>query len=484
MDQKRTPLFDGLLKYRDAQRFSFHVPGHKDGLIFPDRAARRFSKLLAIDATEVAELDELYHPDGIIREAEALLSDYYGTQASFFLVNGSTVGNLTMVMAACRRGDTVFVARDSHKSVFNALELAGVSPVFLAPQTDEASGLAYGISDAAWNEAIRRYPVPKALVLTYPNYYGMADAGLRRLIDKAHQCGAAVLVDEAHGPHFRLGKPVPPSALDLGADLVVQSAHKMLPAMTMGAYLHVNSRRIAPQKVAGVREMLQTSSPSYPIMASLDLARYYLANTDAQTFQRWIRQRDQFVSLLGGMKNAGILAADPDRFLVDPFKVTLELKPGLNGFDVQKALLQAGIYPEMADPRHVLFTLGLTDRIDLAPAADDIKEIVDAIPVQPGYKSNPGGLYPVCRTLEASYERLAGRAAELVALDQAAGRIAAEPVIPYPPGVPVILRGERIDSEQIAAVRTWMEAGASFQNENLMSGKITIYCSGVGEDGE
>lgn len=479
MDQKRTPVIDGLQDYHDAQQFSFHVPGHKDGLIFPDKAGKWFRNLLAIDATEVAGLDELYHPDGILRDAEALLRDYYGTLASYFLVNGSTAGNLTMVMAACRRGDTVFVARDSHKSVFNALQLSGASPVFLAPQVDEASGLAFGISDGAWTRALHYYPKPKALILTYPNYYGMAAVHLRRLIEKAHDCGAAVLVDEAHGPHFRLGKPVPPSSLSFGADLVVQSAHKMLPAMTMGAYLHVNSRRIPLQRVAAVREMLQTSSPSYPIMASLDLARYYLANTDRQTFQRWIRRRDQFVAALGTMKKASVLTADPNRFLIDPFKITLELKSGLNGFDVQKALLQSGIYPEMADPYHVLFTLGLTDRINLMPAAERIREIVDSSPECPGCERKPAGSFPLCSRLAGSREALAGKEKDLVPLDQAIGRIAAEPVIPYPPGVPVILQGECVTTGQVEAVRTWMEAGASFQNENHMSGKLTIYCSGV-----
>ncbi|WP_010632695.1 aminotransferase class I/II-fold pyridoxal phosphate-dependent enzyme [Sporolactobacillus vineae] len=479
MDQKQTPVFDGLLEYHNAQQYSFHVPGHKDGLIFPDKAGQWFRKLLAIDATEVAGLDELYHPDGILRSGEALLRDYYGTLASYFLVNGSTAGNLTMVMAACRRGDTVFVARDSHKSVFNAVQLSGASPVFLAPQVDEASGLAFGVSDEAWVQAIHRYPKPKALILTYPNYYGMAAVHLRRLIDRAHDCGAAVLVDEAHGPHFRLGTPVPPSSLDLGADLVVQSAHKMLPAMTMGAYLHVNSSLIPKQKVAAVREMLQTSSPSYPIMASLDLARYYLANTDRQTFQCWIRRRDQFVDALGSMKNAGVLTADPDRFLIDPFKITLELKPGLNGFDVQKALLQSGVYPEMADPCHILLTLGLTDRMNLIPAAEKIREVVDSVSARSGYRRKTAGSFPLCSTLAGSIDVLAGKRKDLVTLDQAAGGIAAEPVIPYPPGVPVILKGERVAAGQINAVRTWMDAGASFQNENIMSGKLTIYRSGV-----
>lgn len=481
MDQHRTPVFDGLLKYRTDQRFSFHVPGHKDGLIFPEEADPLFRQLLSIDATEVADLDELYHPAGMLREGEALLSDYYGTRASYFLVNGSTTGNLTMVLATCRRGDTVLVARDSHKSVFNALKLAGVRPVFLPPEVDPASGLAAGIDTGAWDAAVRRFPRPRALILTYPNYYGMAAVSTRKLIEKAHACGALVLVDEAHGPHFRLGVPIPPSTLDMGADLVVHSAHKMLPAMTMGAYLHVNTDRVTIEKVAAMREALQTSSPSYPIMASLDLARHYLAVTGSRKLEKWIKSRDRFAEGLRSLQKIRLMEAIPGKYLLDPFKITIELKTEETGFDFQRQLITSGIYPEMADPHRVLFTLGLTDQIDFGPALEEIRKCLTKFHEAPSQGLRSTMYFPAFSTLVRPYEELGCMERGETDLDQAEGQIAAEHVIPYPPGVPVIVHGERITEEQIHAVKDWLRAGAAFQNESINQGKIITYHAGAFE---
>ncbi|WKB35921.1 aminotransferase class I/II-fold pyridoxal phosphate-dependent enzyme [Terrilactibacillus sp. S3-3] len=325
MDQTQTPLFDGLMAYRQNEKYSFHVPGHKDGLIFAEKGLELFNPLLSIDATEVADLDDLYHPLGVIAEAEALLTDYYGTLFSYFLVNGSTVGNLAMIMAACRPGDVVLVQRNSHKSVFNALKLARVNPVFLSPDIDEDSQIAVGIGNSVLMEAVRRYPQAKALVLTYPNYYGMAP-DYRGVIQRAHACGLAVLVDEAHGAHFKIGAPVPESTLDMGADIVVHSAHKMLPAMTMGAYLHINSLRVSKERVQEALQILQSSSPSYVIMASLDLARYYLANLDKSRLDHMIEKRCGFVQTLEKLANVMVMNDDAGGFRLDPFKVTVQLR--------------------------------------------------------------------------------------------------------------------------------------------------------------
>lgn len=479
MNQQSTPIFDGLLHYRKSQVYSFHVPGHKDGLIFPERAARYFRPLLTLDATEVANLDDLYRPEGIIRDGEALLSDYYGSHASFFLVNGSTIGNLIMVLSACAAGEVVFVQRDSHKSIFNALRLAGVHPVFLAPTVDKDSGLAAGIHPQAWTAAVRRYPRARALVLTYPNYYGMAAANTRDLIEKAHARGMIVLVDEAHGAHFKLGAPVPPSALDMGADLVVHSAHKMLPAMTMGAYLHMNSGRVSKERVEEVRASLQSSSPSYPIMASLDLARYMLAQIDTACLDRMISLRDTFVRRLDGIAGVSVLEAVADHYLLDPFKVTLEAETEENGFEWQRRLIAAGVFPELADPRHVLFTLGLTDQMDYERAIDLIRTSLTGLHLSRGEHAVISGSFPLYSELARPYDDLRTMKKKLADLDRTVGQIAAEHVIPYPPGVPIIIQGERITVEAVDLIRNWRHAGAVFQNEKVNQGKIMIYQPGV-----
>ncbi|WP_332238348.1 aminotransferase class I/II-fold pyridoxal phosphate-dependent enzyme [Sporolactobacillus sp. KGMB 08714] len=478
MDQNRTPVFDGLLKYRKKQAYSFHVPGHKDGLIFPEKAASFYKRLLALDATEVADLDDLYHPTGILREGEALLSDYYGTRSSYFLVNGSTGGNMAMVMAACSPGDVVFVQRDCHKSIFNALKLADVRPVFLAPSVDPGSGLAAGIDPEAWKTAVDRFPQAKALILTYPNYYGMA-ADIGALVREAHDHGLSVLVDEAHGPHFRMGPPVPPSTLEMGADIVVHSAHKMLPAMTMGAFLHVNSPRVPAEKVEKARAMLQTSSPSYAIMASLDLARYYLANLSQSRREHIFSERDAFVAALKTIDKVKVLEAGAGRFRFDPFKITVETETGESGFGWQKRLIAAGIFPELADPRHVLFVLGLTDRIDYGPALKRIAGSLGGLEKKPPACRVPPFPFPRCSTPALAWRTRSEMGTEEADLTDAAGRIAAEPVIPYPPGIPAVIEGERITEQQIAAINGWRRSGAVFQNDSTNHGKIIIYRTGA-----
>ncbi|GEB78027.1 aminotransferase class I/II-fold pyridoxal phosphate-dependent enzyme [Sporolactobacillus inulinus] len=475
MDQTKTPVLDGLTNYHRTQVCSFHVPGHKDGLIFSKKARPYFSPLLSLDATEVADLDDLYHPEGILDEAQQLLTDYYGTRESLFLVGGSTVGNLTMILAACAPGDCVFVQRDSHKSVFNALKLAGVRPVFLAPAVAAESGFAQGIDPQTLEEALGRYPQATALVLTYPTYYGVAARSIGQLIARAHQAGLTVLVDEAHGAHFKLGAPVPPSSLDLGADLVVHSAHKMLPAMTMGAYLHINSNRVASAKVKTVLAMLQSSSPSYPIMASLDLARCWLATLRSDRFKRILAHRDAFVRQLQEIDGLSVEHEQPNDFLMDPFKLALRPHTRESGFAVQRKLLDAGVYPEMADPHHVLLVLGLTDEINYDAAVHRIEQVLLSCTKTIQSKEWQMPPFPECSTLMDSYRDLAALPRESVAQSEAVGRIAAEQVIPYPPGIPIVVEGERITERSLALIRYWQQAGAAFQNASTNEGRIMIY---------
>lgn len=274
--QIRTPLIDAVQRHMNKQSISFHVPGHKNGQLFPASLQHDFQSVLPYDVTELAELDDLHAPSGPIQEAQQLTANFYQAGHSFFLVGGSTVGNLAMIYAFCRPGDRVLVQRNCHKSVIHALELARVIPIFASPEYDQVTGHPIGLSADVLLKGLKLYPDLKAVVLTYPNYYG---SGLNPapLVVAAKEAGLYVLVDEAHAAHF-IGGLLPPSSLSCGADAVVQSAHKMLPALTMGAYLHVH-KQVGTAEVEAVKlalQMFQSSSPSYLIMASLDGARAYL----------------------------------------------------------------------------------------------------------------------------------------------------------------------------------------------------------------
>lgn len=277
MDQNKLPLFEALLAHHQKNSSSFHVPGHKNGVLMPEAAKLWYRSLLPLDVTELSGLDDLHHPSGVIKEAEQLTADLYRSERCFFLVGGSTAGNLAMILATCEEGDTVLVQRNSHKSILNGLRLAKVQPIFLQPKFDREAQIATCLDEDDVIENIKKFSDAKAIIITNPNYYGFT-VSLKNIVTEAHKYDIAVLVDEAHGAHFgHQSSLLPKSALEDGADVVVQSAHKTLPAMTMSSYLHFNSKLVDIEKLAYYLQVLQSSSPSYPLMASLDLARYFLA---------------------------------------------------------------------------------------------------------------------------------------------------------------------------------------------------------------
>lgn len=467
MKQKHTPLIHALEKHIKQQPLSFHVPGHKGGVLRQTGLSAGFYSFFTYDVTEISGLDDLHSPEGCILEAQQLLTDLYSTRKSFFLVNGSTVGNLAMIMAVCEEGDTVFVQRNSHKSIFHALKLAKLEPVFLDTEYDNVVQAAGEVGLKTVKEAYRRFPYAKALILTYPTYYGMAGE-LKQIIHLAKQQGSFVLVDEAHGPHFMLGQPFPTSALSLGADLVVHSAHKMLPAMTMGAYLHVQSDHVPLTRLEFYLQALQSSSPSYPIMASLDHARAYLASVTEEDLSFLFDRRERLVRQF---QRNGIKTVVTD----DPLKLLLR-KPGYSGYELQQKLEEAGIYTEMADPIQVLCTLPLVKKGDSVFFINAGKKLSHLL-LEERKNTLPFNV-PVTRyqnvsSLALSYKEQEKRPIEWVSVEEATDKIAAETIIPYPPGIPLVLQGEKITEEQAAAVsklltqRIHIQGGQRLQENEL-----------------
>ena len=310
--------------------------------------------ILSIDVTELTGLMILHSPFECIDEAQQLLAEVYGVHKSYFLINGSTVGNLAMILSCCGEHDIVLVQRNCHKSIINGLKLAGANPVFLNPWIDEVHNVPVGVHDEIIKEAITKYSNAKALILTHPNYYGMG-IDLEASIAYAHAHKIPVLVDEAHGAHFCIGDPFPKSALVYGADIVVHSAHKTLPAMTMGSYLHINSRLVSEEKVSSYLSMLQSSSPSYPIMASLDIARFAIAVIKEEGHDEIVEFLRRFKEGLRSIPQIAILQYPSQ----DELKVTVQTRCQLSGYELQSVFEKVGIYTEMADPYNVLFILPL-----------------------------------------------------------------------------------------------------------------------------
>lgn len=473
MTQMKRPLYDALVKFSKSKPISFHVPGHKNGLLFAEAGRTYFEEILKIDFTEITGLDDLHAPEGIIQEAENLAAQFFNVDESFFLIGGSTAGNLAMILATCKRGEPVLVARNCHKSIMNGLELAGAHPTFLSPEYDTKLKRYTHPSVETVKQAIAANPNARTLILTYPDYFGETYR-IKEMIDYAHQFGIPVLVDEAHGVHFSIDERFPESAISLGADVVVHSVHKMAPAMTMGSMLHMNSKIVPKDRVAYYLQMLQSSSPSYPLMASLDMARYYLANiqkndvTDALLYAKEIRE------LFQSLEAVDVLPVGKDS---DPLKITLEVKEGYAMEDVVATFEKEGLFPELHTERHILLVLGLGRYLPLGKIKNVLQSVNQQLKISKNHATIEETMlftHPLT-SLALSYEEMETGKLKEISLASSVGYIAAEPVIPYPPGIPLILKGERIRQEHVELIEKLVNEGVTLQ-QRIADGRIRVFC--------
>ena len=467
---KKKPIIEGLERFRQQQNISFHVPGHKHGEL--SHLPQAFKDVMRYDVTELSGLDDLHYPEEMILEAENLLADTYGATKSFFLVGGSTVGNLAMIYATCNKDDTIIVQRNAHKSIFHAIELVGAKPIFVSPLWDERTMSATHVTYRDLKEAVENYSEAKAVVLTYPTYYGMTSNDIQQQIAHCHEKGIPVLVDEAHGAHFNACTLFQPSALTLGADVVVQSAHKTLPAMTMASFMHVKSALIEADKIHHYLRMLQSSSPSYLLLASLDDARYYVQTYMESDGAYIIEKKNQWVDALRAIGSLEVIEVD------DPLKVLLRVN-GYSGFQLQEALEAKHVYGELADANQVLFVLPLLKQGHTYPFAEirvRIKEAVttllntaktDSITAsQTAYH-----FVPITEPIY-TFNEVASLKKEWLPYMRTMGRISANMIIPYPPGIPLLVPGERITVAKLSQLEELLAAGATFQGNHRLADKM------------
>ena len=288
-EQYKTPLFDAMVALAESRKVSFHTPGHKSGKGISTRF-RKFvgPKIFSIDLTTLDEVDSLQKPVGVIKDAQRLAALAYGADRSYFLINGTSGGVHAMLATTCRPEETVLVSRNAHKSVITGLILSGASPSYFSPAFSSTLQLAVNVTLDDVKTASTRAPEARTLFLTSPNYYGLC-ADLAPIVKYAHEKNMTVLLDEAHGPHFHFHKDLPISGLDAGADLIVQSTHKIIGGMTQASMLHANEKRIDLDRLAQNLRFLQTTSPSYILMASLDLARMQMATEGEKLLNSAIR---------------------------------------------------------------------------------------------------------------------------------------------------------------------------------------------------
>ena len=458
-------FIETLEQHVHEKRVSFHVPGHHNGSLLSNELPTAFAKVMPYDLTELPHLDDLHDAQGIIQDAEAALGALYNNSKSKWLVNGSTAGNWSMLAATVRRGERVYVQRNSHKSVWNAIEWLGLEAILLTPTFERGTGIPTSVTLETIQEALHQFPGGKAVLLTSPTYYGdMAD--VRAIATFLTEHSIPLLVDEAHGAHLIHPSLPKRSAIFEGASMVVQSAHKTLPAFTMGAWLHYRET-IDEKRLHHALSSFQTSSPSYLIMASLDHARLYLQSLTDET---WSRIQSSHTAFADALRRNGFVIKSSDDFT----KLTVMTYPK-NGLVFSRHLASIGIDAELAAIDHVLFCLPLRE-LTIQEIDHWVKLIHNAAQHVPRIEQDETIFpYPSTSLVNQLTAVSEFEATERVPLEGSLGRIAAETIIPYPPGVPWVLKGERMTDVKIQTLLDWISLGRNLQaSEHVMMKQIDV----------
>jgi len=481
MKQIETPLFSSLLEHAKKNPIQFHIPGHKKGNGM-DPTFREFigDNALSIDLINIAPLDDLHHPKGKIKQAQDLAAKAFGADHTFFSVQGTSGAIMTMVMSVCGPGDKIIVPRNVHKSVLSAIIFSGATPIFVHPEIDSELGISHGITTNAVKEAILNNPDAKAVLVINPTYFGFV-ADLKSIVELAHSHGLAVLVDEAHGVHIHFHNELPISAMQAGADMAATSVHKLGGSMTQSSILNVREGIVNVHRVQSVLSMLTTTSTSYLLLASLDVARKRLATVGEELLTNTIRLANNArnkINSINGLYCPGYdLVGKEATFNFDPTKILISVKKlGITGHDVEVWLRERfNIEVEMSDLYNVLCILTPGD------SEEDIQQLIHALEVLvtefdiSERNTNLNVEIPTIPNLAVSPRDAFYSETESVPLEDSVGRIIAEFVMVYPPGIPIFLPGEEITLENLVYIKKNIEAGLPVQgpeDEELLTLKV------------
>ncbi len=465
LNQNEAPLVEILQKLAARSQAPFFTPGHKRGQGMADGLLQWWGRdIFQADLPELPELDNLLAPSGVLKQAQALAAAAFGASETWFLVNGSTAGILAAMLATCGGGDKIVLPRNVHQSVISGLVLSGAIPVFVRPEYDEGSEIAGGVPLSAVAAALAEYPDAKAVMLVSPTYYGVA-SDVAAIADLVHEYEIPLLVDEAHGAHFGFHGSLPTSAMAAGADLAVQSTHKVLGAMTQAAMLHCQYDRIDRQRLHQSLAMVQSSSPSYILLATLDAARRQMALQGEALMDRALELSDRAATQLSQV--AGVRVWEPTDFWIrDRTRVTVDVSQLFrNGYDVDVLLHERfGVTCELPTLNHLMFL------ITFGNTAEDIERLVYAVAGvvsewnrevdKQGWAGGSLSSWPIPE-LACSPQTAFYAAKETVSWHAARDRISAVSVCPYPPGIPLLIPGEVISEEVISYLQQVQGSGGT-----------------------
>ena len=464
-------LYKELENYGNSDFYPFHMPGHKR-----NKACVEGDFPIERDITEIDGFDDLHHSEGILLKAQNALSRLYGTKRSFFSVNGSTAGLLAAISASVKKGGRILTARNCHKAVYHAIYLRDLVPTYIYPQSDSDLGINGAISVSRVERCLEENPDIEAVLITSPTYDGVV-SDVRRIADVAHSYGIPLIVDEAHGAHFRFSDYFPASAVDLGADVVIQSFHKTLPAMTQTAVLHLCSDRVSEKLICRFLGIYETSSPSYILMASIDACIDTMAAEGHEMFREFTKMLEQARKRLSQCRY--ICLADPEKdvngvFDYDRSKLIFStVNSTLTGAQLYDILLERyHIQMEMETETYSLALAAVGDREEGFERLCQAIEEIDREEEQKVKKLNLTGMeerkmdaksmYCVLNQVISISEAMETESESCI-LEECIGRISAEFAYLYPPGIPLLTPGEQITGQFIRNIKIYTEEGLYLQ---------------------
>jgi arginine/lysine/ornithine decarboxylase len=449
----KAPLLEELLKYKSEDNLILSMPGNKSGKGFlRDELGKRLKDSLGeLDITEVDPLDNLHNPEGVIKESQELLAKTYKVKKAFFLVNGSSSGNLAAIFSAFNEGDEVLVERNCHKSIYNALILRKLKVIYIDAVVDNNLGIFLPPREEEINDALEKAKSPKGIILTNPNYFGVY-YDLEKTMKKLRKAGLKVIIDSAHGAHFGFNERLPKSMATLG-DYIVVSAHKTLPSLTQGAFLLVNS---VDDNIEFYLKAFMTTSPSYLIMASLDYSRYYLDNYAKDDYDNLIEMAEKYRQDINLLNKVYIVSNKDmkEKYKIDKSRYLMTVRDGYSGHKLLEYLRSKNIQAEMSFSKGVVLILSPSNTdIDFQKIYLAIKDLnMELLKSEESLikfsKSYPEKILEPHEVFNLKYK--------YISLNESLDKISKDFIVPYPPGIPVVSPGEKITSEVIDIIKEYI----------------------------
>ena len=455
------PIYEALREYKNNRIVSFDVPGHKQGRATTQLTAFLGKDCMSVDVNSMKPLDNLCHPTSVIKESMELAAAAFGAAHAFFMVNGTSSAVQTMVMSVCKHADKIIMPRNVHRSAINALILSGAQPIYVDPKMNSELGISLGMTVEGVQKAIEEHPDAKAVLVNNPTYYGIC-SNLPEIVRIAHQAGMKVLVDEAHGTHFYFGSNLPVNAMSAGADMAAVSMHKTGGSLTQSSLLLLGEG-VNHDYVRQIINLTQTTSASYLLMSSLDIARANLAINGQMIFKKVVDivtyAREEINRLGGYYAFADEIVDGNSVYAFDTTKLSIHTRNiGLAGIEVYDLLRDDfGIQIEFGDIGNILAIISVGDR------HQDIERLIAALAeIKRIYQKSPTGLYDheyIDPKVELTPQAAFYAPKVSLPLERTEGCICGEFVMCYPPGIPILAPGERITKDILDYIRFAKDKG-------------------------